>query len=59
METTSRLKNDLLKFQYEGSKVNILEKELYEAKQLAAENNALKLRIAEDENKIAIMRQEI
>ena len=47
-ENTNRLKNELLKFQYDGSKVNILEKELYEAKQLAGENNSLKIKIAED-----------
>jgi hypothetical protein len=47
-ENTNRLKNELLKFQYEGSKVNILEKELYETKQLAGENNSLKIKIAED-----------
>lgn len=50
---------DLQKYQYEGSKLNIVEKELNDYKQVAAENNTLKIRIAEDENKIGIMRQEL
>ncbi len=58
LENAHILREQVQRYQYEESRIKILEKELFEHKQ-SNENNSLKLKLAQDENQVAILKQEI